>query len=148
MTKERATNPKDLIGASKPNLGLIPPTALPHISMALMYGAFKYGPYNWRNEDKKVGVMTYCAAAKRHIDSYIDGEDVASDSLVNHLAHAAAGIMIVIDAIENGFAIDDRPEKGHAGKVYDRLQAQYKEEMLPLWKKIKEEQETPKNGTV
>lgn len=110
-------NPKDAIGASKPNLALVPSAGLIQAALAMTNGAKKYGPYNWREADKKVGYMTYIAAAQRHLLALIDGENVALDSGVSHLGHIAAGCMILIDAIECGNAIDDRPLKGAAARI-------------------------------
>src|ERR1700753_2565728 len=81
-------NPKDLIGSSKPPLSLIPGTALTHLAMAMKNGADKYGAYNWR--DYKIQSMIYCDAMERHLRAWIDGEDLAEDSGLHHLAHAMA----------------------------------------------------------
>lgn len=112
-------NPKDIIGATKPDLSLVPPAGSIHVATAMQNGADKYGAYNWR--DKKVQAMTYLAAAKRHIDSYLDGEEVAEDSGVHHLAHAAACMFIVLDAIETGNLVDNRPTAGAAAALIKRL---------------------------
>ena len=112
-------NPKTAIGAKKVPLHLVPPSANHYFAMAMADGAAKYGPYNWR--DKAVTVSTYIAAAKRHMDAYWDGEDVASDSGVHHLGHAMACMGIVIDAMTIGKLRDDRPTKGAA----PALQAAY-----------------------
>lgn len=113
MTDE--TNPKDLIGSTKPDLALIPPVALVHQALAHKNGSDKYGAYNWR--DKKVQMMIYLSAIMRHCICIIDGEDYAEDSGILHFAHIAAGCNIVMDAQEGGNLIDDRPKKGHAPEV-------------------------------
>lgn len=112
-------NPKDLIGVTKPNLALIPPAAMLHEAMAMGNGAEKYGAYNWRQ--KKVRAMIYIAAAQRHLASYLDGEEVASDSGVHHLGHARACLGIILDAMETGNLIDDRPTPGAAAALIERL---------------------------
>lgn len=118
------SNPKDRLGDTKPQLHLVPPSAVIHMASAMQYGAEKYGPYNWR--DKKVRATVYIAAALRHLNSYLDGEDYAPDSGVHHLAHAAAGIGILLDAKETGCLIDDRPPKGKAAELIGRLTKQKK----------------------
>jgi hypothetical protein len=110
-------NPKDALGAKKPNVALVPPAAKLHMAHAFMNGAAKYGPYNWR--EKKVELMTYIAAAQRHLDSFLDGEEVASDSGVHHLGHALASIGIMLDAIATGNDIDNRPATGNAGEMIE-----------------------------
>lgn len=116
---ESTTNPKDLIGAKKPRLSLVPSSAIIHMAQAMTNGADKYGPYNWR--DMKVQSGIYIDAALRHIMSYFDGEEVAKDSGVKHLAHAMACIAIIIDAEENNCLIDTRPIKGKAADLIERL---------------------------
>lgn len=113
------TNPKDLIGMTKAPLELVPPAAIIHMAMAMKNGAAKYGPYNWR--DKKVQAMVYIGAAQRHLLSYLDREDDASDSGVHHLAHAMACLGILLDAFETGNLIDNRPTKGVAAELLERF---------------------------
>jgi hypothetical protein len=75
---EDTTNPKDRIGVTKPDLSLVPPSAIIEEARALEDGAGKYGPYNWR--DKHVRARVYIAAAKRHMDSWLDGENHSRDT--------------------------------------------------------------------
>ncbi|BAQ45915.1 MULTISPECIES: dATP/dGTP diphosphohydrolase domain-containing protein [Methylobacterium] len=51
---------------------------------------------------------TYLSAMKRHIDEFAIGVDRAWDSGVPHLAHVAAGCIILLDAMHAGIVIDDR----------------------------------------
>lgn len=105
-----STNPKDRIGATKPNLFLLPTTGILYGSLAMQDGARKYGPYNWR--EKKVQASIYLAAAMRHILSWQDGEENAKDSGVHHLGHALACLAILLDAQKNDVLKDDRPIPG------------------------------------
>lgn len=92
--------------------------------MAMGDGARKYGPYNWREKDVKARV--YVAAAQRHLMQWLDGEEVASDSGVHHLAHAAACMFILLDALETGCLDDDRPKAGAAADLIKRLTTERK----------------------
>lgn len=112
-------NPKAAMGALKVPLHLVPPSATHALALALEDGAKKYGPYNWR--EKGISVSTYYAAAKRHLDAYWDGEELAEDSAVPHLAHAMACLALLVDSASVGKLIDDRPPAGAAA----RLQKQY-----------------------
>lgn len=112
------TNPKDLLGMKKPRLSLVPPAGLVYAALAMANGADKYGPYNWR--EKKVQVMIYLEAAMRHILSYQDGEENAKDSGVPHLGHALACLLIIIDALETGNLIDNRPKAGPMADLIER----------------------------
>lgn len=111
------TNPKDRLGSKKPDLSLVPPASLIHEATAMENGATKYGPYNWR--EKKVRARVYVAAALRHLSEYLDGADYSSDTSppVHHLAHAKACCGILLDAIETGNLVDDRPAKGAASRL-------------------------------
>lgn len=113
------TNPKDLVGSKKPPLSLVPPALLIHAAQAMKNGASKYGPYNFRKT--KVQAMIYVDAALRHILSWQDGEETAQDSGVHHLGHAAACLAILLDCQENNGLIDNRPVKGNAPAMLERL---------------------------
>lgn len=106
----RDANPKTVFGAQKADLSLIPPAAEYHMTCALENGRDKYGPFNWRHND--VPVMTYVAAIKRHLAAFVDGENFSQDAGVHHFGHIMASAAIVIDAIEGGQLIDDRPPPG------------------------------------
>lgn len=113
------TNPKTRFGMLKVPLGLIPATAKAHVASAFRDGAIKYGPANWRTS--KVSASVYLNAAHRHIDLWQDGEEIAEDSGVHHLAHAAACLMIILDAQANGALNDDRPPAAVTGEVLKAL---------------------------
>lgn len=101
------TNPKDILGSAKVSLTAVPSVAILHEACALMTGDWKYGAYNWRA--KPVVARIYIDAALRHIHAWFDGEECAEDSGVHHLGHARACLAILLDAMETGNLIDDRP---------------------------------------
>lgn len=106
-SKALGSNPKDLLGIKKPDISKIPAVALMHESLAMMDGAGKYGAYNWR--DNKVVASIYIAACFRHLTLWAEGEEEADDSGCHHLGHARACLGILLDALETGNLIDDRP---------------------------------------
>jgi hypothetical protein len=112
-------NPKDLAGRCKPDTSLVTGVMMAHLADALTDGAAKYGVANWR--DIKVQARTYCSAADRHTRAWLDGEEVASDSLVHHLAHAAASLLILLDAQVHGSMIDNRQTPGSSARVFAEL---------------------------
>lgn len=114
-----SSNPKDLLGIKKPQIWLVPPAAIIHTSKAFEDGAIKYGPYNWRST--KVGSATYVSAALRHVYSYMDGEDYATDSGCHHLGHGIACLSILLDAAESGCLIDDRAAPGTASRLINKM---------------------------
>ena len=112
------TNPKDLLGTKKVNLHLVPPASIFYQALAMEDGATKYGPYNWRSN--KVIATIYIDAAMRHLQQWLDGEENASDSKKPHLAHALASIGIIVDALETGNLVDNRPAPGAMSKLVER----------------------------
>jgi hypothetical protein len=116
-------NPKTGAGAKKPDLSVIPPTSMLHLATAMMNGATKYGPFNWR--DQPISVRPYVTAMQRHILAYLDGEDFSADTTeagapVHHLAHAMACCAILLDAMECGTLTDNRPKvKGRTGQMIE-----------------------------
>lgn len=124
MTKRKprvtTANPKDLLGVEKVPMHLVPPVSVIYEAMALRDGAEKYGPYNWR--EKEVLASIYVGAAMRHLAAWFDGEELARDSGVHHLAHAKACLGILLDAMEGGCLLDDRPEIGAAPRLLAEMQ--------------------------
>ena len=105
-TKATSNNPKNIAGSSRVDATLVPSISILHCADAMMDGADKYDPYNWRAKD--IAVRGYIAAIFRHAFAYMEGEDCASDSLVKHLGHIMASAAILIDATAHGRIIDDR----------------------------------------
>lgn len=103
-------NPKTIYGVAKPGLTHVPPAALFMVGQVMACGAEKYGPMNWR--DAKVTRSTYINAALRHIFQDWDGQDRDMETLLPNLAHAAACLLIVLDAAQQGMLNDDRPTPG------------------------------------
>lgn len=116
-------NPKDLIGITKVSITKLPPIATVYGAMAMMDGAVKYGPYNWRQN--KVIASIYVDAAYRHLMAWFEGQENASDSSVHHLGHVIACAGILLDAQATGNLVDDRPTvpsiPGHEGNWFTDL---------------------------
>ena len=112
-------NPKDLVGAKKAPLRYVPPALNIAVSQVMEHGASKYGPFNWR--EQPVSAMTYIEAIFRHLYAWMDGQNSAEDSGLSHLAHAAAGLGILIDAEFNGSLLDDRATPGPAADMLRAL---------------------------
>lgn len=112
---ELGVNPKDTQGTKKVPLSNVPSSSIIYEALAFRDGAKKYGPYNWRTN--KVQAMLYIDALYRHVMSWVDGEDLATDSGVHHLGHAKACLGVLIDAIETKCLVDNRPAKGTAAEL-------------------------------
>jgi hypothetical protein len=112
-------NPKDAVGATKPQLHLVPPSALIHMAKVFELGAKKYGPYNWRGN--AVNMTVYISAAMRHLVSMLDGQTIDPESGEPHAAHVADCMAILMDAGDTGNLIDDRPKPGPAADLIAQL---------------------------
>ena len=103
-------NPKTEQGAKKCPIDLVPPARERGAAEAFANGAAKYGPYNWR--EKKISASVYYAACKRHLDDWwdrLDKDDLAPDSNVHHVKHAAACLAMILDVIGSPMFNDNRP---------------------------------------
>lgn len=109
MSNVTGVDPKGEAGKLKPQLQLIPPVFNTEVANALYLGSIKYGIYNWRHTN--VEIMTYLGAMRRHIDCVLNGEDIDPESNAHHLGHVAAGCAIVLDALQHGTLVDNRPPR-------------------------------------
>lgn len=105
-------NPKTQYGLAKPGLSKVPPVPLLAIGEVMAAGAAKYGPMNWRKDP--VSASTYYDAAMRHLMAWWDGQDCDPETGLQHLAHAAANLCILLDAYSGIWLRDDRPLAGYA----------------------------------
>ena len=110
------TNPKDLIGVTKPPVSAIPPVAILNLGKTMQDGKEKYGHMNWRETNVRSDV--YYNAMMRHLLQWFDGEDRAEDSGCHHLAHVMACCSIILDAEASGSLIDDRPTSSKVASRY------------------------------
>jgi len=107
--KQSAGNPKDRIAmsAGRLDLSLFPQTAIIYGALGMTEGDAKYAGYNYRVAG--VRASTYIAAGMRHRFKWYGGEWADPKTKVPHLASAISADAILIDAIECGKLIDDRP---------------------------------------
>jgi hypothetical protein len=120
----KATNPKDALGSDRLPLNLIPPISKAAMSLAMLEGALKYGPYNWREAGVRTSI--YISAIHRHLDKFADGEDTDPKTGVHHLASIMASCAIVLDSIHAGNLTDDRPRAVATGQCMDNMAAHVK----------------------
>ena len=103
------TNPKDAIANKKIPYSCFPSTVVAEVAVAMFEGARKYGRHNYRVANILSSV--YTDAAKRHIDDYIEGEDIDEDSGLHHITKAIASLVVLRDAMIQHKIIDDRPPR-------------------------------------
>jgi len=95
--QKKDTNPKDAVGVLKwRQLACLPIAAVCYVGAVMFEGATKYGRGNWRKSGIRASV--YFDAALGHLFQWWLGEDEDPDSGAPHLAHAAACLLIVLDA--------------------------------------------------
>lgn len=112
MTNTKPTNPKDRIGINKAPMSFVPACVIAETGTAMMEGALKYGPYNWRTAGIRFSV--YHDATMRHLNAFWEGEDIDPDSGLCHLTKAIASLMVYRDAMIQDKFTDDRPPKSVA----------------------------------
>lgn len=105
----KPSNPKDVIGSTKLDMGLVPDTAIAYAAIALTEGALKYGRYNWRVAGVRASI--YRAACDRHLKKWWNGEECDPKTGIHHLANALACIAIILDADCCNALTDDRPPR-------------------------------------
>ena len=88
----------------KPRVELLPMLALIEVAKAMQIGAHDYGERNW--EDGLVW-GTLSGAAGRHWMAWQSGEDL-NDTELNHLAHMAASVLMLLQLQLTGKGDDDR----------------------------------------
>lgn len=114
-------NPKDAAGRAKVPLHLWPASATAMGSVGLLEGELKYGRNNFRATP--VAASVYVASCKRHLDAWMEGQEVTADTGSPHLGNALACLAIIVDTQANGTLIDDRNYVPNPG-AYDRLVAE------------------------
>ncbi len=122
-------NPKTQFGLQKPQLSLIPSSALIELAAAMALGASKYQAYNWRTDG--VSASVYLDAAERHLRYFLDGEDLDPESGASHLGHVMACCAILIDAKAVGKLNDNRPTPGKFAELVREFAEARKAQPIP-----------------
>lgn len=126
-------NPKTQFGIAKPDIWAVDPISVYVMGLAMLQGSLKYGLYNW--VDDPITTSTYVNAAQRHLDLFKLGQDLASDTNVEHLGHIMACCNILISAKAHNTLIDDRRKDP---QMAERLE-KFFEENQALVKQIREQ---------
>ena len=89
-------------------MDLLPPKALNEVARVFSFGAEKYGDHNWRGGLKYSRLI---GATLRHVTAWIAGETEDPESGINHLAHAACNILMLLEYTALDLGEDDRWRK-------------------------------------
>ena len=96
--------------SNKPRMDLLPPKAVLETAKVLSFGAEKYDPENWRLLDNLQS--RYTAGALRHIFAHMDGEELAPESGMSHLAHALCCLLFKLEIeLEDGESKEEESRK-------------------------------------
>ena len=88
-------------------LSMLPPHALVEIAKVRKFGADKYATWDWM---KSRNHLEYLDAILRHLLAWQAGENNDPESGLPHLAHAACGLMFLLEFERSGAGTDDRPD--------------------------------------
>lgn len=89
----------------KPDLSLVPRSAIEGMARAFMVGEKKYGRYNFT---RGMQSHRFVAAAMRHIVAWQDGESKDPETGNHHLWHALASIAMLLECERLGTLEDTR----------------------------------------
>ena len=91
--------------AGKPKWSLVPQSALVPMVRVLEYGAKKYAPHNWQ---RGLPINEICESLKRHLDSFMEGEDNDLESTLSHIGHIQCNALFLSWMLKNRPDLDDR----------------------------------------
>lgn len=92
----------------KPEMSLLPMSALNEVAKVLSFGKSKYGAHNWRNGFEWTRLSS---ALLRHTCAWIDCDDTDDESGLNHIAHAACCALFLLEHQLKNYGTDDRHGK-------------------------------------
>lgn len=89
----------------KPPLSILPLAGLIPAAEAGIFGASKYGRYNFHKGHLNTDIVD---AILRHIHKYNEGQDFDVESGIHHLGHAIYNAMMILKELELGTLIEGR----------------------------------------
>jgi len=89
----------------KPKWSLVPQSSLLPMVRVLEFGANKYDSHNWM---KGLSITEICESLKRHLDSFMEGENIDKESKLSHVGHIQCNALFLSWMIENRPDLDDR----------------------------------------
>lgn len=89
----------------KPEWSLVPQSALIPMVRVLEYGKKKYSAFNWT---KGLSITEVCESLKRHLDAFMEGEDMDGESKLSHIGHIQCNALFLSWMMEHRSDMDDR----------------------------------------
>ena len=93
------------LDSGKAPLDLIPYEAEEAVAQVFAFGLKKYTRANWA---EGISYSRLLSACLRHIGKFNKGQDLDEESGLNHIAHAACNLVMLLWMIENRSDFDDR----------------------------------------
>lgn len=84
---------------------LVPQSALEPMVRVLEFGAEKYDDHNWK---KGLPIVEICESLKRHLDAFMEGEDLDPESGLPHIGHIQCNAMFLAWMKKNRPEMDRR----------------------------------------
>ena len=116
--------PAKKLDYDKPRLAYIPPKALWRVGEAFTAGGEKYGSFNYVAGSFEVTRLI--SAAFRHLLQFMAGEDLDKETRCHHVACAVSNLMILLEQLELGLAIDDRYSADNGKNILKNVLAVFK----------------------
>lgn len=91
--------------AGKPRMDLVPWDSVRAMAEVMTFGAAKYEDRNYYG----LAQSRLYAAVQRHLTAWFLGEDADPETSLSHLAHAMAGVAMLLEKDINKQGEDDRP---------------------------------------
>lgn len=102
-------DPKAHVGNKKLTMTNVALTMVPCTSYPMNTGVVKYGKFNWLAQPKNsMDPMVYMNGLMRHYHLWMAGQDLTSDTGVNHIDAMMAGLSVLRDAWIFGRMKDNR----------------------------------------
>ena len=95
----------DRKNSGKLKWSLVPQSSLAPMVKVLEFGANKYAPHNWM---KGLSITEICESLKRHLDSFMEGEDNDPESGLSHIGHIQCNALFLAWMMENRPDLDNR----------------------------------------
>ena len=78
----------------KPRFSLLPHNTVEQIVLVLEFGAIKYHVDSWKKVPN--ARIRYYDAVMRHLSAWFQGQKIDPETGLNHLAHAACGLLFLL----------------------------------------------------
>tara|TARA_R110000796_G_scaffold231853_8_gene349950 strand:+ start:4524 stop:4877 length:354 start_codon:yes stop_codon:yes gene_type:complete len=95
----------DRFNKAKPQWSLVPQSALLPMVQVFEFGAKKYEACNWM---KGLSIREICESLKRHLDAFMEGEDIDLESGLTHIGHMQCNALFLAWMLEHRPDLDDR----------------------------------------